>query len=288
MPSSDDLRAGMRPPGTLLAGASRTGAVLAAAARTGRADLAARYTWLSWSLGWLLRGGLEVAFFALLGVLLGSAEVTAGLVVARAVFLGTVETMLTVQTTGWERQEGTLPLLVMAPGPVWPAFVGRATQWLPSACLTPFAVLLALGPVFGLDIGASDVAVLAAITVVSAASSFGWAVAVGALALRYPGARNLVHGVTTTALALVAGAFVPVGTWPAPVQAVAATVPVSHTIEAARALLSDTATWWSDAGALPPLLVAAALGLLWFLVGCFLIERYARRGRADGHIEIDE
>jgi ABC-2 type transport system permease protein len=282
LPSSD-LAAG-----TALTGARRTVAVLAAAARTGRADLAARYTWLSWSLGWLLRGGLEVAFYALLGVLLDSPEVTAGLVVGRAVFLGTVETMLAVQTTGWERQEGTLPLLVMAPGPVWPAFVGRATQWLPSACLTPFAVLLALGPVFGLEISAGDAACLAAITVVSAVSSFGWAVAVGAVALRHPGARNLVHGVATGALALVAGAFVPVGTWPAPVQAVAAVIPVSHTIEAARAVLSDTATWWSTAGLGVPLLVAAALGLLWLVVGCSLIERYARTGRTDGHIEIDE
>ena len=81
---------------------------------------------------------------------------------------------MSIASTTWERNAGTLPLLIAAPGPLWPVFVGRSVQWLPS--------------------GTAERAGAAAAFVVSggaAPSGDGWAVGRGLLVA---GALGLVLG----------------------------------------------------------------------------------------------
>ncbi|KQR11675.1 ABC transporter permease [Cellulomonas sp. Leaf334] len=279
----------MRSPDTIERAVVRPLPVLRAAMGTGRADLAARYTWWTWGLGWVLRGALEVSFFAFLGILLERPDITRDLLIGRGIFLGALEMMLVVQTVGWERQGGTLPLLMMAPTRVWPAFVGRACQWVPSAIITPLVVLLVVGPVFGLSFTGPQVAGLAGAVVVTSLASLGFSLVVAAVVLRAPDTRNLVSSVVQVAVALLCGVFVPISYWPAAVQAVAQVVPLTHTIEAVRRSMVGEGTWAEVVAASSgPLLVAAGLGAVWLVLGCLLIERYAHAGRDDGRIDLDE
>jgi ABC-2 type transport system permease protein len=57
----------------------------------GWADFAVVYTWRTWTAGWLTRVLCQVAFFALIGRLLGSAERTQFLLVGNAALIAAVE-----------------------------------------------------------------------------------------------------------------------------------------------------------------------------------------------------
>lgn len=107
------------------------------------------FTPASWTFGYLSRLLTQVIFFALIGVLLDSADVIRFLFIGNAVVFMAFEAFICVATTTWERRQGTLPLLVAAPGPLWPVFVGRSVQWLPTGLLSSSVALFALGPIFG-------------------------------------------------------------------------------------------------------------------------------------------
>lgn len=263
--------------------------VLRAGITVGIGDYRKRYTWVTWSFGWLLRGCLEVVFFALIGVLLGRADIVAFLVIGRGIFLACLEMLLTIQTVAWERQAGTLPLLIISPSRGWPVFVGRACQWLPSAVLTPMIVLLLLGPFFGVTFNPIGMVFLFLAVLVTALGSFGFALTVAAVSMRWPEARNLISNFMQLVLALGCGVFVPISFWPSAIQYVVQVVPLTHTIQAVRELQADPGGWaQSLATTGPPLLVAILLGAAWFVLGAMLIERHAATGRADGSIDLDE
>ncbi|KOX14237.1 ABC transporter permease [Nocardiopsis sp. NRRL B-16309] len=263
--------------------------VLRAGITVGVADLTKRYTWITWGLGWLLRGCLEVTFFALIGVLLGRADIVTFLVIGRGLFLACLEMLLVVQTVAWERQAGTLPLLMISPSRVWPVFVGRACQWFPSAVVTPMIVLLVLGPFFGVSFSLAGAVFLLPAVLVTALGSFGFALTVAAVSMRWPDARNLISNLTQLVIALGCGVFVPITFWPTVVQYVVQVVPLTHTIQAVRDIEAGAGGWGQSAVAAgTPLLMALALGAAWFVLGVLLVERHAATGRADGSIDLDE
>src|SRR5690625_3251743 len=124
--------------------------IIAAATRTAWADLRTIYTPLTWTVGWLGRIVMQVAFFGLIGLLLDDPAAVVYLFLGQAVMVCVVEVFMSVPSTTWERACGTLSLLVSTPGPVWPVFVGRSVQWLPSGIATASVAMFAVGPFFGL------------------------------------------------------------------------------------------------------------------------------------------
>ncbi|MEU3450228.1 ABC transporter permease [Streptomyces thermolilacinus] len=255
--------------------AGQTLRVVRLAARTGWADFRRRYTWWSWLTAWVLRGALEVLFFASIGLLLKNEDVFLYLLVARALLVGVTETMLAVQTVSWERQEGTLDHLLMSQVPTWSAFLGRSLQWIPSAVATPLLLLFGLGPLLGLSYSWSTAGVTVLSVLVSAMASFGFAMFIAALVVRWPDARNLVANVAVAMTALLCGGFVPTSTWPGAVQGAASLVPFTHIV----GVVSDAVLRNMTDFAWQRLTVTCIIGFLWLIVGLVALERFAEKGR---------
>ena len=258
--------------------------VVAAAARGALADMRTIYTPFTWTVGWLGRIIMQVIFFALIGTLLGSREAVVFLFIGQAVMATVTECFMAIPSTTWERRAGTLALLIAAPGPLWPVFVGRSLQWLPSGVATGTIVLLAVGPFFGVTWSPWAALLLVPALAVVAASMYAVALTLSAVVLRGPRWRNVVSNVSSLVVMLLSGATVPVTMWPSWLQAVGQVLPVTHALEAIRLLQEQGVV-----GAVWPLLgLALLLGLGWFVLAAAAFTLFGKAGRRAGTIDFDE
>jgi ABC-2 type transport system permease protein len=261
--------------------------VVAAAARIARADLRAIYTPVTWTLGWLGRIVVQVLFFAAIGLLLHDPGAVRYLFVGQAVMACAIEAFMAIASTTWERAEGTLALLIAAPAPVWPVFVGRSLQWLPSGIATSGVALFAVGPAIGITWTPTRAAAALGCLVLIAAGSYAVALTLAAAVLRGPRWRNVVSNVGSTLLMLITGATVPTVTWPAPVRILADGLPLTHGLAAIRAL--------QGTGSLPAAGQVAAqagwaalTGAGWLLAAIAALTMFAETGRRAGTIDFAE
>lgn len=262
-----------------------TARVVLASSRNAFADLAATFTPLSWTLGWLSRIVAQVVFYALIGSLLGSPERVRFLYIGAAVMATAMETLLVVSTSTRERYSGTLPLLVASPARLWPVFLGRSVQWLPSGIATAAVALFVIGPVFGVGftLGAGFAAF--GVLVLVAVTTYGYGLALAALVLRYMRLRNWATNLSYTVMMLVCGVTVPLSFWPAWMHVLAQVFPVTHTLEAIRILEDGSGSPLEVLGHIGASLLAA---LGWYVIGALLLERLATSGRRNGTIEFAE
>lgn len=256
--------------------------VVAASTRNAWADLAAIYTPLTWTVGWLGRIAAQVIFYALIGELLGSPEQVRYLYIGAAVVATAMETLLVVATTTRERYSGTLPLLVASPSRLWPVFLGRSVQWMPSGIATASVALFVIGPAFGVRFGWANGVAAFAIVVLVALTTYGYALALAALVLRFMRLRNWATNLSYTLMTLVCGVTVPTAFWPLWVQVVAELFPLTHLLDAIRHLEAGDSTTLhilSDVG------LGIVTGLGWYVIGALSLERLASNGRREGTIE---
>jgi ABC-2 type transport system permease protein len=258
--------------------------VLRRSAANAWADLTVVYTPVTWTVGWLGRVVTQVVFFALIGVLLRSPEQVRYLFVGNAVMATAMEAMMCVASTTWERRAGTLPLLVAAPSRLWPVFVGRSLQWLPSGIATASVALFIVGPLFGITWTAGRAAAAFGCLVVVALSTYCLGLALAAVVLAAMNLRNIVSNVSYTGMMLICGVMVPVGFWPGWVQALARTIPLTHALAAVRTLAAPPGT--PLAGRVTTgCALALATGLGWLALAAVLLEVLAAVGRRTGSIE---
>ena len=263
---------------TALATAFRT---TGAAALAGLQDYLAIFSARSWLAGWYVRVLAQVAFFALVGRVLGSEEQTRYLLVGNAVALVSIQALGAVNSTVWERRSGTLPLLVASPSPVAAVFLGRSLHWIPDGLTSSFGALLVVGPLFGLPLPWERVVALVPLVLLVGVSTYCFGLVLGALVLRATSLRNLVGNLAYTGMLALCGVNVPVGYAPAPVQAVANALPLTHGLRAVREVLAGGgfASVAGDVGA------EALVGAAWLAVALVLFGRLAGAGRRDGSIE---
>ena len=249
------------------------------------ADMWVMYSPLSWTLGWLGRVVVQVVFFAMIGLLLDSPGAVQFLFVGNAVMLTAMEAMMCVPSTTWERHQGTLPLLVASPARLWPVFVGRSVQWLPSGVATASVALLAVGPAFGVSwTPAQAVAVVGCLMVV-AVTTYCLGLVLAAVVLAAMHLRNLVSNLAITLMMLLCGVMVPVSFWPGWVQAIAQAVPLTHGLAAVRTLAGAPGGAPVLGEVAGDLLRAGGIGAAWLLLAALLLERLAAAGRRSGSIE---
>ncbi|HUH15919.1 MAG TPA: ABC transporter permease, partial [Gaiellaceae bacterium] len=251
------------------------------AARTGYQDYKVIYTWKTWLAGWYLRVLAQVAFFALIGELLGSRERTHFLLVGTAVFLASAGTFVAVASTAWERWSGTLPLLVASPTRPVLVFSTRSLYFVVDAVLTSLGAFFVAAPLFGLELPWPRVLLVVPLVGVVALASYALAIAVGGIAVRLPSVRNVASNVTTLTMLTVCGVVVPVGFYPAPVQWLAQALPLTHGLAAVRDLLAGEPL----AALLPNVGLEVLVGLAWLGVALLTFDRLASSGRRDGSIE---
>lgn len=249
------------------------------------ADMWVMYSPLTWTVGWLGRVVAQVIFFATIGLLLDAPEATRYLFIGNAVMVTAMEGLLVVPSTTWERRQGTLPLLVASPSRLWPVFVGRSLEWLPSGVLTASVALFAVGPAFGVTWTLSTALATVGGLIVVAVSTYCLGLVLAALVLAAMDLRNVVSGVVYMTMMLISGVMVPVTFWPGWVQAAAQAVPLTHGLAAIR-LLADPPTGGVPTGEVAILLLrGVGIAVGWLLVAALLLERVAAAGRRAGTIE---
>lgn len=258
--------------------------VLRYSALNAYADFRSTYTWRTWVGGWLVRVLCQVAFFTLIGRLLGSAEYTRYLLVGNAVMVAAAEALLVVPSTTWERLAGTVPLLVAAPASPVVVFFGRSVQWLPSGTASATISLFALAPLFGVRLPMPTSLLVVPLIGLVALATYCLGLVLGGLVLRAGGMRNLVSNLTMFVLMVITGVQVPVAFWPEPVQWAAGLLPVTHGLAAVRGVLTGLPS--AKVVGLAALELAIAIG--WLLVAVCAFHRFAESGRRSGSIEFDE
>lgn len=245
------------------------------------ADLRATYSVKTWTFGWLGRVVSQVVFFALIGRLLDSPEAAAFLLIGNAVMIAALEAMMVVASTTWERRAGTLPLLVAAPAPLAPVFIGRSLQWLPSGVASALIALFGAGPFFGVTWSLPEALVVSLIVVAVSLTTYCFGLFLAALVLRAMDLRNIISNVAYLAMMAVCGVMVPTSFWPGWVQAVAQAVPLTHGLRAVRRIDAN--------GVVPPValdcLLAFGTATVWLGLAAATLHRLAEQGRRDGSIE---
>lgn len=257
--------------------------IIAAAARGAVADMRAIYTPVTWTVGWLGRIIMQVIFFALVGVLLGSPEAVVYLFVGQAVMATVSECFMAIPSTTWERKAGTLALLTSSPGPQWPVFFGRSLQWLPSGVATASVVLLVIGPFFGVHWSLTSGLMLVPALVLVAVGAYAMALAMAAVVLRAPRWRNLVSNIAAVVTMILSGATVPVSIWPVWLQAAGQLLPVTHALSVVRALQAGNI----HAGILQPFGFCICLTAVWYLVAALGFAHFTESGRRSGSIDFE-
>jgi ABC-2 type transport system permease protein len=238
--------------------------------------------WQSWLTGWMLNVVAQVAFFSLLGNLVGSEERLHFLVIGYALAAGCYQSNISVAASSWDRWDGTYPLLVIAPSSLVPAIVGRTAPWLMGGVATSILALVLVHAVFELSVAWPESLLLPPFVFVCCLSSFALATAAGSIVARQPRFRNITHRLLTMTIMTFSGVSVPVAFWPGWIEILANLLPVSHGLRAMRMLLDGQ----TSGAVFENLALELLVALGWLAVAALLIDRLADGGRRDGSIEL--
>lgn len=252
-----------------------------ASAANAFADLKVIYTPAGWVFGWLVRVLAQVAFYALIGELLHSADQQRFLLVGGAVTIMVTEIMLVCASTTWERQAGTFPLLIIAPVSQVPVLLGRSVQWIPSSLATSSIALFAMGPLFGVRWTWGTGLLASAVLVATCLATYLFAFASAVLVLSVVELRNVVSAVVTAVTTAISGAVVPVEFWPSGVRLVAHTLPATYGLDALHRLSRGEITM----SVLSNTSLLALTGMAWLGAGALLLHHLVRLGRRRGTLE---
>lgn len=254
-----------------------------AGAMVARADLRVVYTWQTWTFGWLVRIVCQVLFYAVIGRLLGSTDDVARLFTGAAVMAAVTEVLLVCASTTWERMQGTLPMLVTAPGGLTPTLAGRSVFWLPSGLATSLVCLFAVGPFFGVRPALPDALAIVVLLVVGVVGTYAVGLVLAGLVLWVPDLRNLVSSVAVGLMTACCGAVVPMAYWPGWVQDAVQALPITHALVGIHAGREGTLT---AAGFLGRLGLAAGTGAVWLALSGVVIGYFTTVTRRSGRYEL--
>lgn len=251
---------------------------------SGLADYSVTFTWRTWLGAWVSRVLVQVAFFAMIGIVLDDPAHTRYLLIGIAVFVVAVETAGAIAATTWERHAGTLPLLLASPANPTLVFFGRTLFSVGAGVITASLALFLLSPIFGVHLPLTGALVAVPLVALTALASYCLMLACGGLALRFPHLHNLISNVLLYMLMVFCGPLVPVSFWPEWVRTGAGLVPFTHGLEAVRAAFDGAPAGMvlGQAG------WAALTGAAWLAVAALTFRRLADRGRRDGSVEFTE
>jgi ABC-2 type transport system permease protein len=255
--------------------------ILCASAVVGLADLRAIYTWRTWAFAWLSRILCQVAFFALIGRLLNSARETRFLLIGNAVYMVTMIAMFACVSAAWERETGTLPLLIASPSSAFAVFAGRSINWMIDGTACAAISLFALGPLFRVPAPWPQALLAVPIIACIALSTTCFALVLAGIVLRHLNQRSLVTNIGYFTLMLLSGVEVPVASLPPGIRVISECLPLTHGLQAIRQLYSGAPLNQVAAQACLEILT----GTCWFGIAWLAFIHFARQGRRTGSIE---
>ena len=246
--------------------------------RVGLADLRVQFSVLTYFGGWLVNAFAQVVFFALLAELVNAPDHLRYLLIGNAVAAGSFFANRIIAVAQWDRNDGTYPLLVVAPTGLLPATIGRTSIHLLTGTATSMLTLLLAELIFGIW---PEALLLVPLLFLVMASVYAPALFLGTIVTRKPRLRNIVHRSLFVLLLTISGVSVPVSYWPDAVEAVANILPLTYELAAVRLVFHGAPAGEVLEQIGKGLLIAA----VWFGVAVALIDRMADAGRRDGSIE---
>jgi ABC-2 type transport system permease protein len=182
--------------------------------------------------------------------------------------------------TAGERRSQTLAALLASPSNRFAVFLGRALPSIVTGFFVAATSFTVCAAILGVHV---DVSSLPGLAVATAASAFGCTalgLCIGALGLR---GRNVsvFADVLAACMLVVSGANVPLHRLPEWLQTISSGIPLTHGIEAARAIADG-----ASIGAAGDLLVKEALvGAVYLVVGLALLRLFEYEGRRTASLE---
>jgi len=248
------------------------------ATRSGLSDFSIIFTVWTWLFGWGLRILAQVLFYLVIGSLLGAGQ-GRYLMIGNTVFLMAAHSLSTSASLTWERQNGTLPLLVASPTPPSIVLIGRSLFWIPDGLICAMAAFLILGPVAGVHFTAAALGWTAILLAVTGIACYGLGCFLGSLMLVVPDLRNVVGNAMTTVMMILCGVNLQPDALGPAAQRVAEFLPLTHGLSAIRLTL-DSGGASAEVGR--QALLELAAGSAWLVMAVVALQVLARRSRRNG------
>jgi ABC-2 type transport system permease protein len=245
--------------------------------------LVKRYGW--WELAffaWTVANTLTIVFIAkgveASGGTLDVERQTASLLIGAVIwsYLGIVFEILT-ETVAWERWEGTIEYMFMAPLPRAVHLLGMGAFAVLYGVLRTAALFGVVALFFGLSFSGADFGAALLLLAVASVSFVGVGMVTAVLPLISPEKGAQLGFIAQGLLLVVSGVYYPVDVMPGWMQAIATVSPATYALHGIRATMLDgqgVSAVWGDLWPLVVLgVVAIPAGLAVFRTG----ERYAKR-----------
>jgi ABC-2 type transport system permease protein len=247
---------------------------------SGARDYGSIYTWKTWLAGWYLRVLAQVVFYALIGKLLRSDQQTWFLLVGNAVMLAAMEGVWALNMVNWEREVGSLPLLVASPSSPVIVFASRGTYLVGDGVLSALGALFVAGPLFHLPLPWPRILLVVPLTFLVGASAYCFGTFLGGVLLRARHLGTLISNVGIVTLMTLCGVNVPLNFYPTPVRWLSQLLPLTHGLVAIRDVLAGNL-----AAAGVQAVLEAAVGAGWLGLCLATFGWFAAHGRRDGSIQ---
>lgn len=257
------------------------GRIYLSAMQAGWADYRMLYTWRTWLFGWVVRVVSQVAFFAVIGHLLGSPDRVQYLLIGNAVAIAVMEALMAMSFMSGERGAGTLPLIVASGSSPIVVLAGRTAFLMGTATLSASIALFAAAPLFGITIPWRHAWAIVALIAAVAVAAHSLALFITGLSMKYLQFGTLLNGIVFLPMLAVCGAVVPVSFWPGWVEQLSRLLPLTHGLAGVRALFDGAGLEVVGPAAGRELIVAAG----WLLLATVAFKVFIRRARRSGDLD---
>jgi ABC-2 type transport system permease protein len=182
--------------------------------------------------------------------------------------------------TAGERRSQTLAALLASPANRFAVFLGRAVPSILTGCFVAALSFSICAAILGVHVDPASLPGLLLATGASAFACTALGLCLGALGLR---GRNvsIFADVITACMLVVAGANVPLHLLPGWLQQISACIPLTHGIEAARAIANGA----SISGASDLLLKELLIGGIYLVIGLAMLRFFEYEGRRSASLE---
>lgn len=240
------------------------------------------YTLVGYLTSWIPRVGFQLAFYYWVGAFVGGSDVSAFMIIGSAAQMCAHATLVfATQAVGRELGAGTLVLMIATPARPIVVLLGRSLAMAGNGLLTAAIGLVLALPVLGMPLDAGRLLGAIPILVVIAGTSYGIALVVASVMLRYPSYQNAVSNLVGSAMIVLSGVVVPVHVLPEPVQILSYALPFTFGLEALRAVLAGS----DPAEIMRPLALAIAGGAVYFVIAALSFALFLDRARARGTLD---
>lgn len=231
---------------------------------------------------WIPRIVFQVVFFVLLARYAGGESLMKFALIGNAVAIAALPAV--VIATSFlvaERQEGTLPMLVMASVSIlWP-LVGQFAVYFLDGLVSSLLIFVIVTPLFQLGITLQQMLAALPIVIATCFSLAGLGLFVSSLVFRSRIDMAFAN-FTVYALTILAGVNYPLEVLPNAIRHIAEFLPLTHGLLAIRALILDQASAWPG----EQVALEALIGIVLWIGGYLLLTRQLDIARKTGRLDL--